>query len=61
MYPGDYNGILAASPAINAPSFIVDVHWPYTVLWQGGYIPSQCEFTAFINASIAQCDGLGGV
>lgn len=28
---------------------------------QDKYIPSQCEFTAFINASIAQCDGLDGV
>jgi hypothetical protein len=61
LYPGDYDGILAASPAINAPSFVMGIHWPYTVLQQEEYVPSQCEFSAFVNASIAKCDGLDGV
>lgn len=61
MYPDDYDGILAASPAINIPSLILGVQWPYTVMQQEKYSPSECEYTAFINASIAQCDILDGV
>ena len=61
MFPGDYDGILAASPVINLPSLGMAIQWPYTVVQQENYIPSQCEFMAFINASIAQCDRLDGV
>lgn len=61
MYPDDYDGILAAAPAANTPSLGTAIQWPYVVMMQEKYIPSQCEFMAFINASIAQCDGLDGV
>lgn len=61
MYPDDYDGILAAAPAVDVPSLVMAIQWPYTVMQQEKYSPSQCEFTAFINASITQCDGLDGV
>ncbi|OCL04030.1 tannase and feruloyl esterase [Glonium stellatum] len=60
-YPDDFDGILAASPAINWPSFIVAQQWPQVVMNVEQTFPSQCEFQAFVNASIADCDGLDGV
>lgn len=61
MYPNDYDRILVAASAVSIPCFVMAIQWPYTVMIQDKYIPSQCEFTAFINASIAQCGGLDGV
>ncbi|KAJ2982882.1 hypothetical protein NQ176_g1088 [Zarea fungicola] len=60
-YPGDYNGILAASPAINWPSLIMAAQWPQVVMQQEKTFPPQCVFDGFIAASIAQCDILDGV
>ena len=61
MYPDDFDGILAASPAINGPPMIVSMQWNYVVMQEERKAPSQCVFQAFINASIALCDGLDGV
>ena len=60
-YPGDYNGILAAAPAINWPTLLVAGGWPQIVMNDAGLYPTQCEFSAFTNASIAECDGLDGL
>jgi hypothetical protein len=60
-FPEDFNGILANSPAINWPSFIVAEQWPQIVMDQEQVFPSQCEFDLFTNASIAACDHLDGV
>ena len=35
--------------------------WPQVVMNNEGYFPSQCEFQAFLNASVAKCDTLDGV
>jgi hypothetical protein len=50
MYPNDYDGILAAASAVSIPCFAMAIQWPYTVMIQDKYIPSQCEFTAFITS-----------
>ncbi|TVY26950.1 putative feruloyl esterase [Lachnellula hyalina] len=60
-YPDDFDGIMAACPAINLAEAIIAIEWPYIVMNNDKTAPSQCVFNAFLNASIAQCDGLDGV
>ena len=61
IYPEDFDGIVAAAPTINWPSFLMADEWPQVVMNNEGYFPSQCEFQAFLNASVAKCDTLDGV
>jgi hypothetical protein len=60
-YPKDFDGIMAASPAINAVKAIVALQWPYVVMQNEDTAPSQCVFQAFIDASVKLCDSLDGV
>jgi len=60
-YPEDFDGVMAAAPVIYASQVSVSVHWPYTVMVQEKTAPSECVFNEFVNASIAECDGLDGV
>lgn len=60
-YPTDYNGIVAAAPAINWTKFIVAEQWPQVVMNETGNHPTQCELAAFNTAAIAACDGLDRV
>jgi len=55
-YPTDYNGILAAAPAINWDRFIPAEFWPQVVMNQAKDYPSSCELNAFTQAAIAACD-----
>jgi hypothetical protein len=55
-YPTDYNGILAASPAINWAEFIPAEFWPQVVMNEEKDYPTDCEFNAFTQAAIAACD-----
>ena len=60
-YPTDYNGIAAASPAINWTKFIAAWMWgELQMTWSNDEIP-QAKFTALNEAAIAACDGLDGV
>ncbi|KAI0872549.1 tannase and feruloyl esterase [Hypoxylon argillaceum] len=59
-YPEDYDGILAASPAINWDRVIVADYWPLTVQNQGGEPVPICKLGAIGNASINACDLLDG-
>lgn len=61
MYPGDYDGIVAAAPAINWNDFTPAQQWPFTVMNNEGYAPPQCEFDAVTAAAIAACDHLDGL
>lgn len=61
IYPEDFDGIVAAAPTINRPSFLMADEWPQVVMNNEGYFPSQCEFPAFLNVSVAECDALDGV
>ncbi|KAE9373903.1 tannase and feruloyl esterase [Stipitochalara longipes BDJ] len=61
MYPNDFDGILAASPAINWPDYVVAEHWPQVVMKEEKVFPSLCELNGVVQAAIASCDGLDGV
>ena len=61
LYPDDFDGIMAAAPTINWPSLITADEWPQVVMNQEGYFPSQCEFQAFLNATVTKCDARDGV
>lgn len=60
-YPTAYDGILAAAPAINWPSFIVAEYWPQFVMNQLKTYPAKCVTDAITNATIKACDALDGV
>jgi feruloyl esterase len=55
-FPTDYNGILAAAPAINWGEFIPAEMWPQVVMNEMKDYPSSCEFNAFDQAATAACD-----
>jgi feruloyl esterase len=60
-YPTDYNGIAAASPAVNWTEFIAGWMWPELQMkWSHDFIP-QVKFTAVNTDAIAACDRLDGV
>lgn len=60
-YPEDFDGILAVAPAINWDRFLPAEQWGQVVMAQEKVFPTPCEYSAFINASIAACDALDGV
>ena len=61
-YPGDYNGIVSGSPAINWTKFIPSELWPELVMLQSNDFLPACKETAFTNAVTAACaDGSGVV
>ncbi|WP_369033971.1 tannase/feruloyl esterase family alpha/beta hydrolase [Streptomyces adonidis] len=55
-YPTDYDGIVAAAPAINWDRFIPSELWPQVVMNQEKNHPTSCEFNAFTQAAITACD-----
>jgi feruloyl esterase len=58
-YPADYDGILAAAPAINWQKFIPAELWPQLVMLEAGNFLPQCKFAAFQTAAIQACDRAG--
>jgi hypothetical protein len=58
-YPGDYDGILAAAPAINWSRFIPAEFWPQLVMLGARDFLPQCKFDAFQAAAINACDTVG--
>jgi feruloyl esterase len=58
-YPDDFNGILAAAPAINWQKFIPAEFWPQLVMLQEGDVLPQCKFDAFQAAAVQACDAVG--
>ncbi|MET7686592.1 tannase/feruloyl esterase family alpha/beta hydrolase [Streptomyces sp. NPDC005483] len=60
-HPDDYDGILAAAPAVNWPEFEVATLWPQVVMNNEKTYPSKCEFAAFTTAAVKTCDALDGV
>ena len=58
-YPADYDGILAAAPAINWQKFIPAELWPQLVMLLSGNFLPQCKFAAFQAAAIQACDTVG--
>lgn len=60
-YPDDFDGIVAAAPAVNWGKWAVAAQWPNVVINQEHNIPSVCEFDAFTAAAVKACDRLDGV
>lgn len=60
-YPGDYDGIVAASPAINWHRFLFADLWPQVLMQEAGHWVSKEKLDAATAAAIKACDGLDGV
>ncbi|KAJ9659221.1 hypothetical protein H2198_003225 [Neophaeococcomyces mojaviensis] len=60
-FPEDFDGIVAAAPAINWATFIVSEYWPQVVMNILRVYPELCEFNAITAAVVEACDGLDGV
>ncbi|MER5795675.1 tannase/feruloyl esterase family alpha/beta hydrolase [Streptomyces sp. NPDC001980] len=60
-YPDDFNGIVAAAPAVNWDRFVPAELWPQVVMEQSGDLLSSCELNAFTQAAVTSCDGDDGV
>ncbi|MBG6096793.1 tannase/feruloyl esterase family alpha/beta hydrolase [Nocardioides luteus] len=60
-HPGDFDGILAAAPAISWDRFAVGDLWPYVVMNEEDNHLSPCELNAFTAAAREACDNDDGV
>lgn len=60
-YADDFDGIMAAAPAINIEKFIPAGYWATKVMLDLGVIPAPCELEAFTQAAVDACDALDGV
>ncbi|WP_238016056.1 tannase/feruloyl esterase family alpha/beta hydrolase [Dactylosporangium sp. AC04546] len=60
-YPGDFDGILAAAPAISWNRLNFAQLWPQVVMNETGVHPTACELAAFNRAAVAACDGDDGL
>lgn len=60
-YAGDYDGVIAAAPAINIENFVPAGYWAGHIMDTLGVYPPTCEFEAFTQAAIDACDGLDGL
>ncbi|KAL9109443.1 MAG: hypothetical protein Q9227_005951 [Pyrenula ochraceoflavens] len=60
-YPNQFDGIVAAAPAIYWERLLTAMFWPYVASNIAGVIPPQCITDAITDAAFAACDGLDGV
>jgi feruloyl esterase len=60
-YPRDYNGVVAAAPAINWPKFVVQGLWGPVLMNTENHTVAPCKLQAATNAAIASCDLIDGV
>ncbi|MFC0504984.1 tannase/feruloyl esterase family alpha/beta hydrolase [Micromonospora costi] len=60
-YPTDYDGIAAASPAINSQLLRTVQAWGQMQMQLAGNFLPQCKFDAFNQAAITACDNLDRV
>ncbi|KAH7248156.1 Tannase/feruloyl esterase [Fusarium solani] len=61
QYPEDFDGILAAAPALSFPQLQMASLWPQVVMKEAGIFPSPCELDYFSELALEQCDGLDGL
>lgn len=60
MFPGDFDGILAAAPALHWDKFCPAEVWPFQVQTEAREFVPACVMTALTQANIQACDGLDG-
>jgi Tannase and feruloyl esterase len=60
-FPTDYDGILAAAPAINWDRFAIATLWSQAVFHEEHVSPTPCEMAAFDTAAVKACDTIDGV
>ena len=56
-YPNDYNGILAAAPAVDWSRFAIATLWSQAVFNEEHVAPTACEMDAFNTAALKACGG----
>ncbi|KAH6972027.1 Tannase/feruloyl esterase [Ilyonectria sp. MPI-CAGE-AT-0026] len=59
-YADDFDGIMAAAPAINIENFIPAGYWANQIMLDLGAIPAPCELEAFTQAAVDACDAMDG-
>ncbi|KAI9148413.1 putative feruloyl esterase b precursor protein [Paramyrothecium foliicola] len=60
-FPEDFDGILAAAPAINIENFVPAGYWAQQVMKNTATFPPPCEIAAYTQAAIDACDAFDGV
>jgi len=60
-YPAAYDGIAAASPAVNWAHFFISAHFLQQLMNELGQYPHSCELEALTAAAIKACDGNDGL
>src|SRR5579862_4602707 len=60
-YPQDYNGIVAAAPAINWTKLLMQGLWGSVEMNLAGNPVPACKLAAATQAAIEACDGIDGV
>ena len=60
-YPADYNGIMAAAPAINWQKLLMQSLWGSLQMNVTSNPVASCKLVAATTAAIAACDGIDGV
>jgi hypothetical protein len=60
-YPQDYDGIVAAAPAINWPKLMMQSLWGSVQMNVASNPVASCKLAAATVAAIAACDGIDGV
>ncbi|KAJ4386129.1 hypothetical protein N0V93_009021 [Gnomoniopsis smithogilvyi] len=59
-FPEDFDGILAAAPAINWGKFCPAEFWPFQVQTEANEFVPACVLTGLTQANIQACDALDG-
>ena len=60
-YPTQFDGVLAAAPAINWVTFLVIELYAHVKMKELNYRPAACELNAITEAAIKACDMIDGV
>jgi hypothetical protein len=60
-YPGLLDGIYAFAPAISFVNLVMGDFWPQVVMKEEGALMTNCEFGAFFDKALEECDILDGV
>ena len=60
-YPQDYNGIVAAAPAVNWTNLLMQSFWGSMLMNAASNPIPSCKLAAATAAAVTACDGIDGV